>query len=200
MPYDYSSAPPPRDFDLIPAGTIASVQMHIRPGGAGEDNMLKRSAKGDCEMLDCEFVLVDGPYSRRKFWMNLILAGTTAGHAEAADISRGLLRNILESARNIRPNDMSDEARKRRTADLKDFNGIICIVKTGIEKGKPKNDGSGENWPDKNIIVAVITPDRKEWHPVEQPPPFDTGGAGGAAPPSSSAPPAADVKKPDWAA
>ena len=26
--------------------------------------------------------------------------------------------------------------------------------------------------PDKNIIAAVITPDKKDWHPVEQPPPF----------------------------
>jgi hypothetical protein len=201
MPYDYSTAPPPRDMELIPIGTIASVQMHIRPGNAGEGGLLKRSAKGDCEMLDCEFVLIDGPCARRKFWTNLVLEGTTAGHAEAAEVSRGTLRRILESARNIRPDDMSDEARKRRTADLKDFDNIICIVKVGIEKGKPRNDGSGENYPDKNVIAAVITPDKKEWHPVEQPPPFDSGGsAGGAAPPSSSAPPAAGVKKPGWAA
>ncbi len=118
MPYDYSSAPPPRDFaELIPAGTIASVLMRIRPGGAGEDGMLKRSKEGDCEMLDCEFVLVDGPYARRKFWGNLVLEGTTAGHAQAAEISRGVLRGILESARNIRPDDLSDQARARRMAD-----------------------------------------------------------------------------------
>jgi hypothetical protein len=201
MPYDYSTAPPPRDLEIIPAGTIASVQMRIRPGNAGEGGLLKRSKDGASEMLDCEFVLVDGPYARRKFWANLVLEGTTAGHAQAAEISRGTLRRILESARNIQPDDMSDEARKRRTADLKDFNDIICIVRVGVEKGKPKNDGSGENYPDKNIIAAVITPDKKEWHPLEQSPPFDGGGsAGGAAPPSSSAPPAPGVKKPGWAA
>jgi hypothetical protein len=189
-------------MELIPAGTVASVQMRIRPGGAGEDGLLKRSKDGACEMLDVEFVIVDGPYTKRKFWSNLVLEGTTAGHAEAAEGNRGTLRRILESARNIHPNDMSDEARKRRTADLKDFDGVIAIVKIGIEKGKPKNDGSGENWPDKNIIATVITPDKKDWHPVEQPPPFNGGGAGAAASPASPAAPttpAPGIEKPSWA-
>jgi hypothetical protein len=200
MPYDYSTAPPPRDFELVPAGTLASVLMRIRPGGAGEDGMLKRSKDGACEMLDCEFVVVDGPYSRRKFWTNLVLEGTTAGHAQAAEISRGILRNILESARNIRPDDMSDQARARRMASLKDFDNIPFLARIGIEKGRPKNDG-GENYPDKNVIASVITPDKKEWHPVEQPPPFNGGNAGATASPSSppSATPASGITKPSWA-
>ena len=86
MPYDYSSAPPPRDVELIPAGIVASVQARIRPGGAGEGGILKRSKDGSCEMLDCEFVLVDGPYARRKVWTNLVLEGTTPGHAQAVEI------------------------------------------------------------------------------------------------------------------
>ena len=45
---------------------------------------------------------------------------------------------------------------------------------------------------DSNYRV-VITPDKKEWHPVEQAPPFN---GGGGATPSSSAPP---IKKPEWA-
>jgi hypothetical protein len=209
MPYDYSSAPPPRGFDLIPAGTIASVQLRIRPGNAGEDGLLKRSAKGDCEMLDLEFVVVDGPYVKRKFWTNLVLVGTTPGQIQIAESNRGVLRQILESARNVQPNDMSDQARARRSADLKDFDNLIAVVRIGIEKGGPKNDGSGENYPDKNVIAAVITPDKKDWHPVEQPLPFNGGGAGAAAQPAtpaSSAAPAAPpasttpgVTKPSWA-
>jgi hypothetical protein len=199
MPYDYSTAPPPRDLELIPAGTAASVQMRIRPGGAGEDGLLKRSAKGDCEMLDCEFVLVDGPYARRKFWTNLVLEGTTAGHAQAAEISRGILRGILESARNIRPDDLSDQARTRRTASLKDFDNIIFVARIGIEKGKPRPDGSGENYPDKNVIAGIITPDKKEWHPVDQPVPFNGGSAGAAASPAAPAAPVPGIEKPAWA-
>jgi hypothetical protein len=205
MPYDYSTAPPPRDLELIPAGTVASVQLRIRPGGAGEGSLLKRSKDGTCEMLDCEFVLVDGPYSRRKFWTNLVLEGTTAGHAQAMEISRGLLRGILESARGIKPDDMSDQARARRTADLKDFDNIIFVARIGVEKGKPKNDGSGENYADKNVIAGVITPDKKDWRRVEQPPWNGEGGEGSGGGGSSGAAPASGtpgpgVKKPDWAA
>jgi hypothetical protein len=43
-------------------------------------------------------------------------------------------------------------------------------TKIGIEKGRPKNDGTGESYPDRNTIAAVITPDRKDWHTVEQVP------------------------------
>ena len=46
MPYDYSNAP--RDVELIPNGTVASVQARIRPGGAGEGGLLKRSKDGSC--------------------------------------------------------------------------------------------------------------------------------------------------------
>jgi hypothetical protein len=199
MPYDYSTAPPPRDFaELIPAGTLASVLMRIRPGGAGEDGMLKRSQDGGCEMLDCEFVLVDGPYARRKFWTNLVLEGTTAGHAQAAEISRGVLRGILESARNIRPDDLSDQARARRMASLKDFDGIVFMARIGVEKGGPKKDGTG-NWADKNVIAGIITPDKKEWHPIEQSPPFNDGSTGAAASPPPSTAPAPGIAKPSWA-
>lgn len=204
MPYDYSSAPPPRDFELVPAGTVGSVLMLIRAGGVGEDNLLKRSKDGGCEMLDCEFVLVDGPYSRRKFWMNFVLAGTTSGHAQAIEISRGWLRSILKSARDIRPDDLSDQARARRTAGLKDFDNIVFVARIGIEKGKPKNDGSGDSYPDRNVLAGIITPDKKEWHPVDQPPPFNSGGnsTGAAASPPVASParsPAQGVTKPTWA-
>lgn len=195
MPYDYSDASPPRDMELIPHGTIATVVMHLRAGDVGEDGMCKR-AKSGCEMLDIEFVVADGPYVRRKFWEYMILAGTTDGHAKAAEISRGTLRTIIESARGIKPDDMSLQARAARTVTLRDFDNLTFIAKIGVEKGGMKNNGSGENWPDKNILAGVITPDKKEWHPVEQPPPFNGGGSGaqGAAP--NTAPP---VKRPGWA-
>jgi len=196
MPYDYSDAPPPREFDLIPHGTLATVTMHLRAGGVGEDGMCKRSKDGGCEMLDVEYVVVDGKYARRKFWSNMIMSGTTDGHAEAAKISLGTLRTILESARNIRPDDLSPAARAARTVSLKDFDGLTFVVRVGIERGGPNKDKPGENWPDKNIIAAVITPDKKEWKPVEQAPPFDGGGGAQAAAPANAAPP---IARPGWA-
>ena len=62
MAYDFTEAPSQREIELIPHGTVATVSLKIRAGGAGEGGFLKRSAKGDCEMLDLEFAVVDGPY------------------------------------------------------------------------------------------------------------------------------------------
>jgi hypothetical protein len=192
MRYDYTDAPPPRDFELIPHGTIGTVNSKVRPGNAGEGGILKRSKDGTCEMLDLELTVVEGEYARRKFWVNLVLAGTTPGQQEVANSSRGTLKQILDSAYNLDPNDKSPEARALRNKDLKDFDGLNFIAKIGVEKGKPKNDGSGENWPDKNIIAAIITPDRREWHPVEQSPPFNGGSSGSASTsPGSTAVPSA---------
>ena len=135
-----------------------------------------------------EFVVVDGPYAKRKFWDNLLLEGTTPGQQEMANTNRGRLKKILESARGIKPGDSSEQARAAYQAGLKDFDNIIFIAKIGVKKGEPKNDGSGGSWPDKNYLAAAIGPDHKEWHPVEQPPPFNGGGAGAIATPSAAAP------------
>jgi len=197
MPYDYTDAPPPRDItELIPRDIIATFVFHIRSGGVGEDGMLTRTQKGDAEMLVCEFTIADGTHRGRKIFDHLLLEGTTSGHAQAIEISRSKLRAILDSALGFKPDDVSPQARAARTVSLKQFEGMTFIGKIGIEKGKPKNDGTGENWADKNILAAVITPDKKEWHPSEQPPPFNGGGSGAQAAAPNTAPP---VGRPEWA-
>jgi hypothetical protein len=170
MPYDYSTAPEQRGIELIPDGTVATLQLTIRPGGAGEGGLLKRSKDGACEMLDLEFVVVDGPQVKRKLWEHMVISGTTDGHGKAAEISRGRLRAIIESARGIKPSDLGAEARKARTVELGDLDGLRFIAKIGVEKGRPKNDGTGENYPDRNTIAMVVTPDRGDWRAVEQTP------------------------------
>jgi hypothetical protein len=196
MGYDYTQAPPQRESELIPHGTVATVALKIRAGGAGEGGLLKRSKNGDCEMLDLEFIVVNGPYAKCKFWQNLILAGTTAGHATASEISRGTIRAIIESAKGIKPQDVSPLARQARTVELKDIDGMIFVAKIGVEKGKPRNNGSGGNYDDKNILAAVVTPDKDDWRPVEQRPPFDSGSGGSGSP---TAPPSTPIAKPAWA-
>ena len=110
---------------------------------------------------------------------------------------------MLDSALGLDPKDVSPQARAARTKSYKELEGLNFLGKIGIEKGAPKNDGSGENWPDKNILAAIITPDRREWHPVTQPPPFNGGGpaTSGSAAPSSSAPPTSTppITRPGWA-
>src|SRR5262249_19705855 len=156
----------------------ATLRIKIRAGGVGEDGMLTRASTG-AEMLDVEFTVVDGEFKQRRFWMNLVLQGHTDGHAKAAEISRGVLRTIIESALGIKPDDMSPQAREDRILGIKAFDGMTFIGKIGIEKGGAKPDGSG-NYSDKNFLSTVITPDRKEWHAVVQPPPCNDGGSSGS--------------------
>ena len=60
---DFNDAGPQRSFDLIPDGTIATVRMKIRPGGAGEGGWLRRANDGNSEALNCEFVVLDGEFT-----------------------------------------------------------------------------------------------------------------------------------------
>jgi hypothetical protein len=140
MPYDYTDAPPPPEIDLISPGTIATVSLLIKPGNVGEDGMLTRSKDGGCEMLVCECTVVDGPHAKRKFWPNLILEGTTDGHAGIAATNRLTLKAILDSAYGLKPKDESAEARAVRTVSLKQFNGVTFMAKIGIEKGKSREN------------------------------------------------------------
>jgi hypothetical protein len=184
--FDFNTAAEQQNYDLIPAGEIAVVQMRIRPGGAGEGGILKRSKTGEAEMLDLEIVIVDGKYAKRKLWANMIVSGTTDGHAQAGDITRSKLRAILESARGIKPSDLSEAAKKARSvAGYEDFDGLRFIAKVGIEKGS-------NGYKDKNVLELVVTPEMKGWHQVEQ--------VDKAATPSAPEAPASNViVKPAWA-
>lgn len=162
MPYDFNGAEPQREGGLIPENTVAVVHMTVRPGSAGEGGWLKRSKTGDSQALDAEFTIVEGPYAKRKFWKLFTIEGTTEGHQKAGEISGSQLRAILESARGIRPDDESAEAKAaRQVSSWGDFDGLRFIAKIGIEKGS-------EGYKDKNTLWAAITPDRRDWQKVEQ--------------------------------
>jgi hypothetical protein len=105
MVYDYSDAQPARSFEIIPAGTIVTVSLHLRPGGAGEDGILKRSRDGTCEMIDAELTVTDGEHKGRKIWEYWIVQGTTTGHEEAIRISDSTLKSILDATRGLNPDD-----------------------------------------------------------------------------------------------
>src|SRR6516162_1249529 len=204
MPFDYSQAAEPRDFsELIPHNTIVTTQMRIRPGNAGPDGLYKRTAKGDAEGLDSEFVILDGPYVKKKFWDFFLLAGTTDGQKEMVVTNRGRLKKILESARGIKKGDTSAENLAKYQAEDKDFDNIVFIAKIGLKKGEPKNDGSGTSWSDKNYLLAAVGPEDRNWRPIEQPAPFNGGGAAAASAGSASvgATPAgaAPITPPKWA-
>ena len=184
MPADFNDAETQRNFDVIPDGTIATVRMRIRPGSAGEGGWLRRSKDGNSEALDCEFVVPDAPFAKRKFWTLFTIAGTTPGHGEAANISAGKLRAMLESARGIKPNDTSDAAKQaRRIGSYGDLNGLSFMARIGVE---PPQNG----YEAKNRLDHVVTPDEKAWHPVMQEP---------SAAPAKPASTPAKIDRPDWA-
>jgi hypothetical protein len=186
---DFNEAQPQRSFDLIPAGTIATLQLKIRSGQAGEDGWLRRSKDGASEGLDCEFTVVDGRFAKRKLWMLFTLAGTTEGHAQAAEISRAALRAILESARGIRPDDDSDAAKQaRRLSSYGDLDGLRFVARIGVV---PAQNG----YKAKNSLDEVITPDRADWQRVEQ----AAAKSASAAKPAAPATTPAKVARPQWA-
>jgi hypothetical protein len=183
MTYDFNDA----GQNVIPDGTVATVRMTIRPGNTGEGGWLRRSKDGNSEALDCEFVVLDGTYAKRKFWTLFTVAGTTQGHSQAAEISRGKLRAVLESVRGIKPDDKSDSAKQaRRIESYGDLDGLAFMARIGVE---PPQDG----YKAKNRLDRVITPDETAWHAVTQVP--------AAAAPTTPAKPAstpAKIERPKW--
>jgi hypothetical protein len=182
---DFNNAGEQRTFDVIPHDTIADLQLRIRPGNAGDGGLMKRSKNGEAEGLDVELTVLEGPYAKRKFWSYMITSGTTDGHATAADITMRKLRAILESARGIKPTDVSEAAKAKRVAEYADLDGIRFVAKIGVEP-------ASEQYKAKNTLAEVITPDRKEWHQVEQ--------IAQAKPVRAPTQATAPIAKPQWAA
>jgi hypothetical protein len=191
--HDFNSASEQRTGELIPDGTIAPVHLTVRPGNSGEGGWLKRSKAGDSEALDCEFTVTEGPHAKRKFWTLFTVQGTTEGQQKAADISFSRIRAILESANGVRPDDESDHAKsKRRLSSYGELDGVRFVAKIGVEKGK-------DGYKDKNILAEVITPDRKQWAKIEQPPRQQGFQQIGAAAQAATANAAQAAGKPAWA-
>jgi hypothetical protein len=194
--FDFNDAGEQRSFDVIPDNTIVTVQLTVRPGGAGDDGWLRRSKDGACEMVNCEFTVVDGPYAKRKVFQLYTVRGTTPGHAEAAVISRQAFCAMLESARGIRPDDKSDAANAARHAQgWQDLDQLRLVARLGV---RPPQDG----YAARNTIKEIVTPERQAWTKPEQiardpaSKPATSAPAPAAAP---TPPPANAITRPNWA-
>jgi len=186
--FDFNTAETQRN--VIPPDTIATLQLSIKPGDTGEGKWLKTAKDGTSEGLDCEFIVVDGEHAKRKFWSRLTVSGETDGQKQAADISRRTLRAILESARGIKPDDMSESAKAaRRIAGWEDLDGIRFLGRIGVQPAQGQ-------YPAKNTLLEVIVPDHTKWRPVEQ----VTAKPNGAARHAGAVPAApAEIVRPAWA-
>lgn len=157
---DLNDAEEQRNYDIIPKGTIAPVRMTLKPGGYDDPSMgwtggyAKRNDTTGAIYLDCEFVILEGQFAKRKVW-SLIGLHSNKG-PEWANMGRSFVKGILNSARGVDPKDTSPEAmNKRRINGFQDLDGIEFLAK--IDVGK---DGRGD---DKNEIRTAVTPDQKDY-------------------------------------
>jgi hypothetical protein len=159
---DLNEAGGQREFDLIPADSIVTLAIKVRGGGAGPDGALTRSKDGKSEGLDLELTVCDGQYVRRKVFTRLTLQGESEGHAEAGRIASTVLRAIVESSRNIRPDDQSEAAKQqRRLNSYLELDGMRFIGRIGIEPARNGYDA-------KNKLASVVTPDMQAWRKPDQ--------------------------------
>jgi hypothetical protein len=194
MTIDLNSAGEQRSFDVIPANTILTLQIKIRPGGAGDGGWLRRASDGASEGLDLELIVVDeGPYKGRKLWQLLTISGTKPGHADAGKISLATLKAIVESAKGIRPDDTTEAAKAARKISWQDLDGLRFVARLGV---RPPQDG----YAAKNTIQEVITPERQAWRqPVQLDRDLFNKPNGGAVPTAATQAPPNAVARPQWA-
>jgi hypothetical protein len=192
MSLDFNDVGDQRSFEVIPDGTVCTLQLTVRPGGVGDGGWLTRAKDGNSEHINGEFVVVNGSYANRKLWTRYTVNGTN--HAEAIDIATRQLKAILQSARGVNPKDQSDAAKAAlRLHNYGDFNQLRFVARLGVE---PPRDG----YAAKNTIKEVITPEKQAWTKPEQ---IDRDllgkAANAAARVGPSAPPANAIARPQWA-
>jgi hypothetical protein len=189
MPTDFSDY---AGGDLIPAGTVAVVQANIRFGG-GTDAVLRPTRNGDAEGLDLTLTVLEGPNAKRTLFWFVLVNGSTDGQKSMADSNLARLKQVIDSAKHLDPNDRSAQARAARSLNWRDFDGLRFLAEIGIEPGK-------DGYQDKNVVAKVITKDMAQWGgrpPIDQVAP--TYGAGQASNGASAASAPAPVTRPAWA-
>ncbi len=191
--YNFNTATDQTSFDMIPKGTLAKVRLTIKPGGFNDleqgwtGGYATQNPTTGSVYLNCEFVLLEGEYARRRIWSLIGLYSpkvTKEGRKNQwGDIGRSFIKGILNSAYGLHPEDMSETAIKRRCIPgVKVLDGMDFVAK--IDVGK---DQHGE---DKNEISVAITPENPEYGEI-------MGTIATVSSPPLPAPPPSDV--PPWA-
>ena len=145
---DFNDAEEQREFDIIPKNTLVKVRMNIRPGGFDEPSQgwtggfATRNEQTGAVYLDCEFVVLHGPFARRKIW-SLIGLFSAKQDSKWADMGRAFVKGILNSSRGLSASDLSPQAQQaRRINGFQDIDGVEFVAKIGVERdqhGDPKN-------------------------------------------------------------
>ena len=147
-------------FDLIPKGSIVRVRMTIKPGGHDDlaqgwtGGYATESFDTGSVYLACEFVVLEGPFAKRKMWSNIGLQSRKG--PVWGQMGRSMIRAILNSARNVHPQDNGPQAAAaRRIQGFNELDGIEFLVRVDVEK-----DAKGE---DRNVVKLAVEPDHKDY-------------------------------------
>jgi hypothetical protein len=186
-------------FDLIPKGSIVRVRMTIKPGGHDDvaqgwtGGYATESFDTGSVYLACEFVVLEGPFAKRKMWSNIGLQSRKG--PVWGQMGRSMIRAILNSARNVHPQDNGPQAAAaRRIQGFNELDGIEFLVRVDVEK-----DAKGE---DRNVVKLAVEPDHKDYATLMGASPrTPTGNATPHPAPASAAAPQrpATTGKPAWA-
>jgi hypothetical protein len=145
--------------ELITDGAFVKLKMKIRPGGHnGADPMdvmlLKKSQTSDAVFLDGEFTVEGGEFNSRKLWQNLIVDGGKRDKNNVSigwNMSKNLIRAMIDSAAKLNPDDKSDQAnQQRRIQAFKQLDGITFIARVMV---RPSDN---EQYSDKNEIANCV--------------------------------------------
>jgi hypothetical protein len=149
---NFNDAEQQTEFGIIPNNTIAKARLTIKPGNDFSDSFLTRSKDGNSTYLNCEFVIMEGQFVRRKIFDKIGISGSDVW----VNMGKARIRAIIESAKNINPKDMSETAMAaRKINSFGELEGLEPIIKIGIESDR------GGVYQDKNKIASIITPDHK---------------------------------------
>nr|BDD46863.1 hypothetical protein 27 [bacterium] len=142
--------------ELIPAGEIVKVKFTIRPGGYESGGWLTQGKETDSVYISGVCTVLEGKYLRRKIFTKIGIKGSKVdenGNNVWGNMGRSTIRAMLEAAKNIKPKDQSPDAQADRCiSSIAQLDGLEFPIKVGIE------DDS-----DRNKILSIITPDRKEY-------------------------------------
>jgi hypothetical protein len=174
---NFNDAENQSSFDLIPAKTQVKVRMTIKPGGFDNPHLgwtggyATRNSSTGSAYLSAEFVVLEGPFAKRKVW-SLIGLHSEKG-PEWGNMGRAFLRAVLNSARGVHPDDQSSNAQAARCIQgFADLDGIEFVARIDVER-----DQNGE---DRNVIRTAIQPGHKDYTALM--------GAGGLRAPASGMP------------
>lgn len=156
---NFNDAVDQSNYDTIPVGTLVKVRMTIKPGGYDNPDMgwtggyATRGETGAI-YLNAEFTVLAGEYAKRKIWSLIGMYSPKGPDWER--MGRSFVRSILQSARNVKPEDNSPPAYKaRQLQSLAELDGLEFVAKVGMEKD--------QNDEPKNVIKQAITPEHKQY-------------------------------------